>query len=298
MRELVRRYTLAFVALAMLCPGCGPGDKGNSRLDVARYALAHRSIPVELLKRGGISHRYEKMPFICGTATLDASRRIEKAAADLPPEVGKALLEDWKKELAGIPPPDPEYVVDLTRVAEVRVGWFGGQCIAIIRHPVTLGRLACGREHPTPTDRVFVTGNFLSGPGPVTIWSGDRLLGFTDEPWILIDAGQQRAPWLVTLSDCRHICGSVFIGIRVPLGKGGEVNRQCELPFVEQDDTGYELLLPAPGFLGGPRVDIMRWSGGRRTPYARITLEGADGDLSFLRFQTTTMPGRDEQGSE
>lgn len=287
MRNFSHGVLMVCASAAISVAGCTAPLAKTQNFDLAQYALENRSVPPQVLRAAGLPDRHEVMPFICGSGTTDATAMIEKIAASRPAEEREAILAEWRQALASRQKPDPEYVVDLTHVAEVRVGWLGSQRIVILRHPVALDKTACGTKHPSPTTRLRVSGNHLSGPGPATIWSGGRLLAFVDDPWILTEGGPYSPPWLLRVWDHTAMDGPIEVTVSLTREEGTSQRIPCLMWIYAKNGDSFELVTPAPGVSRGAAT-LMRWSEGHRIPYARIAVDKATGEVSSVVLDSNT----------
>lgn len=186
---LVALSSVALVSLG----GCRAGAE-DENFDVAAYATANRSLPETLLKKSGLEPVYKKLPYVCGAPIrdmLEAESHLKQSIAGLPKQEQDRLLAKFYKDIQDEPPPKPEYVVDRTKVEQVRVAWLGDTKIVVLTHPVTVLKDYSDhqRNHRLPPERLTFRGQYLSGAGPVTIWQDNKFLCFEDTPWMLARNG-------------------------------------------------------------------------------------------------------------
>lgn len=227
--------------------------------DVAAHAIAHGTVPEERLTQAGLPAHYEKMPFICGTPAVEAAQRFEREAAGLPPAERDRLLA-WPAPVPSWPSPEPEYVVDLTRIEEVRVARLGGRHVVVLRHSVIPGSTRDAWHHPPPTARLTYVGPHLSGAGPVTVWRDGRPLAFCDGPWLLAEVRPDEDPILITLWD--HLPAGGPIELTVEQMSPGEPGADTPswYGFLDAEATGAQIeLSPASQEAGdGLRIEVTR----------------------------------------
>ncbi len=185
-------FAVSFVFLA----GC---DVETGLDPVFVGAVQHRRVSPETLATAGLESEYRKSAFVCG-GCIDVVHGAGDSAIQPPPPIP--------------PAPEFDYIVDLTGVAQVRRVWFAGIPYTIITHPVKEAKA----EHRSVTDRVLVDSPRASGAGPVTIWRGRHLVGFSDDPWMLVDVGEGRTPWLFSLCDWYRLGGPVEANFHTDLG--------------------------------------------------------------------------------
>jgi len=256
------------VGLLTLLAGCQAGQID----DPGAYAFAHRSLPPEFLRQAGAPLTYEAMTFGAVSHAYAAS-----SAPTLP-----VIAEE------------PKYVVDLTRVEEVRTAWMGGQKITILRHPcVEPNSTTWPAEHPQPPSRLSVKGNSLCGCGPVSIWRGGEFLYFTDSPWTLLDVPGESWPWLLTLHDNLGAGGPIEIPVMTAPAR---IDRDWCLIEIDIAATGRPAEVAVRTDAKGKSVVsfAVRDEKGDFRDIGRIAFDAAKGDFGYTDLEAATRPAKDD----
>ncbi len=254
------------------------GCQGIQIDDPGAYALAHRALPPEFLRQAGAPLTYEAMPFICGGIVREAE---SASSRPVPPPI--------------LTKPEPKYVVDLTKVEEVRTAWMGGRRITVLRHPYVEKDLAgYSSERPQPPSRISVKGHSLCGCGPVSIWRGGEFLYFSDEPWMLLDVTGESGPWLLTCHDNPGAGGPIEIhAFTAP----DRVGRDWCLIWIDLAATGRPVEITVrTEAKGRPVVSFaLRDEKGDFRDVGRIAFDAAKGEFVFTDLEAATRPAKEDR---
>lgn len=171
-------------------------------------------------------------------------------------EIRKTLAELRSVKIVPSPvhePPKPEYVIDLTRAESVQVVTLGRHRLTLIGHPCaprSPDYAITPNKHRRPP-RVSVDGPMVFGVGPVTVWSGDRLMLANLHPetlWIVADCGATPGPFMFTIPDFLGIGGPIELAIYAPPREAGELtDRALGWEWLDLSATGSRFVIkPIP----------------------------------------------------
>ena len=253
--ENMMRCAFASVWLLASLIGCQTGGTD----DPLSGAMSRRELSADFLKKAGAPLTYVSYPF--------TDMIVDPAIAGMP-----------------IPTPlptKPRYVVELTKVEEVRTAWMGGKRITVIRHPyVEKAMNGWSSEHPQPPSRLNVRGNYLSGCGPVSIWTGAKYLHFTDAPWVLLDVPGEAWPWLMTVHDNLGAGGPMEIGITTAPGDDASGGL---LLWLDRPGTGrpVEMVLQTDVRAKTKITFVQVGEEGKRSDIGQIAFDSQSGRLAY-----------------